>query len=249
MTEHKYKKSPIIEALCEVRFPSDNNWRINSFIKFANKAETLGFIDVVDAAEGFQIQFKFNEGMGDSNGTPPLLKPVSRRIQTWNKNKSLLWQASAELFAANNRAPYLGWTKFKPHILKGLDVYSRIAQPKKAHTLALHYINRIEFGTDESALDYVRFCPPDIKYADSITNFLYHTQQTFNDGDMINISCTKDMESDKDRAVILNLLYVTNSPLLERVKIKQKLETAHNRILTAFENTITEKQRLRMEEL
>jgi hypothetical protein len=72
LSKLKYKKPAIIEAVFELRLPTDNSWGVSSFIKFANAASKKGFSEVVDAAEGFQVNF--------SNGVDekPELKQVSR---------------------------------------------------------------------------------------------------------------------------------------------------------------------------
>ena len=244
MTKQKYKNPPIVEAVCEIRFPADNKWGMNSFIKFANSAEKAGFPNVVDAAEGFQINFQ----MGNES-EPPSLKPVSRRIQTWNKGQTALWQASSELFAANHKIPYLGWKKFRPHIQKGFDLYAHVAQPKKAERFSLHYINRIEFASEESPARYVKFVPPDIRYADSIETIFCHTQQVFINGDIIQLTSARDPNFESGLAVILNLIYTKVSPPLDKVGFKQALELGHQRLIDAFEQTITDEQRLRMVEI
>ncbi len=240
MNKAKYKHPVLIEAVLELRFPSNDKWGMSSFIKFANLARKEGCTEVVDAPDGFQVNFSFGEGK------QPELQPVSRRIQTWNKEKTRLWQASPELFAANIRSPYPGWEKFKPHILKGFEIYSKIAQPKKAVTLSINYVNKIEFDNNNPPLDYLIFFPPKVDYADSIDNFGCLTQQTFKNGDAITVSTARDLTPDT-MAIMLNILYTAKSPSLETNSLKQTIERAHTRVIDAFEKSITVKQRERME--
>ena len=240
MNKTKYKHPVLVEALLELRFPSNDKWGMSSFIKFANLASNEGYTEVVDAPDGFQVNFSFGEGK------QPELQPVSRRIQTWNKEKTQLWQASPELFAANVRTPYLGWEKFKPHILKGFELYSKIARPKKALSLSINYVNKIEFDNGNSPLDYLVFFPPEVDYADKVDNFGCLTQQTFKNGDTITVSTARDLTPNV-MAVMLNILYTTKSPALELTNLKEIIEKAHTRVIDAFEKSITPKQKEGME--
>ncbi len=240
MNKTKYKHPVLVEAVLELRFPSNNKWGMSSFIKFANLANDEGFTEVVDAPDGFQVNFAFGEGK------QPEMQPVSRRIQTWNKEKTRLWQASPELFAANVREPYQGWEKFRPHILKGFELYSKIAQPKKAEILSINYVNKIEFDDDNPPLDYLVFFPPTVDYAEDTNNSGCFTQQTLKSGDTITVSTGRDLTPNA-MAIMLNILYTAKSPRLELNNLKETIERAHARVIDAFEKSITSKQRERME--
>lgn len=237
----KYKNPSVIEAVFEVRFPSDNDWGMSSFVKFAKAAEKAGYSEVVDAGEAFQFSFQSQEK------TIPEVKPISRRIQTWNKSKNELWQASPDLYAANRREPYLGWENFRAHIFKGLDIYSKLAKPKKALQASLHYVNRIKFDEDPS--EYVLFVPPMFQYADTFQSFTCHTHQTFKSGDSIIVSSSKDPAVEKRPALILNIVYTTPLPSLDRKSLKTVVEKGHEVVIKAFEKSITDKQRERMAKL
>ena len=216
---------------------------MSSFIKFANLAGKEGYSNIVDAAEAFQFNFSIGKG-----NEPPQVKPVTRRIQTWNKEKTQLWQASPELFAANRRKPYQGWAKFRPHILKGFDLYSKTAQHKKAVTLGMHYVNRIEVDLSKNKpSDFIVFLPPEVAFADDIVNFGCQTEQEFKDAGRITIIAGNDISSEKGLAVVLNIIYTVKSPSLESNKLKETIEKAHSRIIGAFEKSITDLQRERME--
>jgi uncharacterized protein (TIGR04255 family) len=245
LNEPKYKNPSLIEAVCELRFSPPTKWGMSSFIRFASLAEKEGFANVVDAGEGFQ----FNFAVGPGKSQAPKVKPVPGRIQTWNSEKTELWQAGPELFAANRRSPYKGWESFRPHILKGFDLYSKTAKPKKASTMVLTYINRIEVDLAKNKpSEFVGFLPDEVDYADQITNFGRHTEQGFKDGDKITVIAGKNMPSDESGfAVILNISYTTPTPKLEVGAFIKNIEKAHTRIIRAFEKSITDLQRKRME--
>ena len=245
VNEPTYKNPSLIETVCELRFAPPTKWSMSSFIKFASLAEKAGFPNVVDAGEGFQFNFAVSAGKRQ----PPTMKPVLGRLQTWNQEKTELWQAGPELFAANRRSPYKGWETFRPHILKGFEVFAKIAKPKKASLMVLTYINRIEVDLSKnSPSDFVSFLPYEIKYADHPTNYGRHTEQQFKDGDKIVIIAGKNIDSDDGKnSIILNISYTIPEPNLEMAAFKKHLEKAHSRIIAAFEKSITDVQRKRME--
>lgn len=234
-----YRDPALIEAVFELRFPPNPKWGMSSIVKFANLAEAEGYPEVVDAAEGFQINFT-------SDKAEPEFRPVSRRIQTWNKKRNELWQASAEMFAANRRAPYEGWQEFRPHISKGFQLYQGLAKHKKANHFALQYVNRIEFDKKEPASSFLIFMPPEISYADVVSAQMCNSQQSFKDGDMITAVAGLNLEQGEEPAMILNLTYTSPSPPLKIQELLKRVDTAHERIIVAFEKSITDRQRERM---
>lgn len=215
---------------------------MSSFIKFANQANKLGYSELVDASPGYQVSFS-------NLDKSPEVKQISRRVQTWNKEKTQLWQASPELFAANRREPYLGWEKFRPHIFKGFDLYCTIAKPKKAEVLAMTYLNRIEISNSQSLSDYLVFMPPEVNYADKINNIACFTEQQFQDGDEISITAGRDLSVKKKLAISLNVSYQIKLPPLDKLSLQKATDKAHQRIIDAFEKSITDLQRKKMEEI
>lgn len=242
MSKKKYKNPALIEAVFELRFPSKTEWGMSTFIKFANAASKLGYSEVVDAAQGIEVSFS----PADQS---PQVKQVSRRIQTWNKEKNQLWQASPELYAANRREPYTGWENFRPHIFKGFEIYVKIAQPKKAERLVMTYVNRIEFDETQRLSDLLIFVPPEVNYADQISNIAGITEQVFRDGDEISVTVGRDLSVKENKAFNLNISYTVKLPSLEQKKLKDVTEKAHQRIIDAFEKSITNEQKEKMEVL
>lgn len=226
-----------MEAIFELRFPASEKWGMRSVVKFANVAESEGFPEVVDSAEGFQINF-------GPTGSKPEFRPVSRRIQTWNEQKTELWQASAELFAANRRSPYNGWNEFRPHIQKGYGLYQKIAKQKKANQMVLHYVNRIEFDENHPVEDLLVFAPPNVPFAKTVNSLSTTAQYTFADGDSITVTAGLNLEAKP--VMMLLLIYASPSPPLREIELWKRLDKAHNRLVEAFEKSISDKLRDRM---
>jgi uncharacterized protein (TIGR04255 family) len=242
LSEHKYNHPTILEAVFELRFQSVKTWGISSFVEFAGLAKERGYPVLKDAAQSFQVTFPMNSGVA------PTMNTVASRVQTWNKEGTQLWQASPEIFAANRRAPYEGWEAFRPHILEGLELYYKLANPEQVESLKLQYINRIEVDVEKSSpSDFVRFLPPEIQYADGINNFVCRTEQSFEDGEQIAVTSARDLSETDGVAIILDILYTSIKPNLEQNALASTIEKAHSRMISAFEKSITDAQRERME--
>ena len=238
MDEIRYNNPAIVEAVFELRFSGSSPWNISSFIEFAALAKAEGYTKLVDAAQGFQVNFPMSESVA------PQITRVAGRIQTWNEEGTQLWQAGPQLYAANRRKPYRGWEQFRPHILRGFELYKQVANPQEAETLVLQYVNRVEADIPR---DFVTFLPPEIQYADTISNFACRTDQVYSDGDMIATISARDTTSTSEMAVILQVVYTMNRPSLVEQDLSDNIDKAHLRIVEAFEKSITPKQRERMQ--
>lgn len=242
MSERKYKHPTVLEAVFELRFQSVKSWGISSFVEFARLAKERGYPVLKDAAQSFQLSFPIG------SGGEPKMNTVASRIQTWNEDGTQLWQASPELFAANRRAPYEGWGAFLPHMLEGLEIYRRVVNPEQAEVFKMQYINRIDIDlAQNSPKEFVEFLPPEIQYADGINNFVCRTEQSFIDGAQMAVTSTRDLSATSGVGIILDILYTATKPDLEQNALIDAIQKAHARIIVAFEKSITNALRERME--
>ena len=243
MSEQKYKQPTIAEAVFELRFPAIDSWGISSFIEFSELAKQRGYSKLKDVEQGFQFTFPVRGGTG-----APTMSPVTGRVQAWNEKETQLWQAGQQMFAANRRSPYEGWSKFLPHILEGLEIYSQIAKPTEAEMFVMQYVNKIEVDSSISRpSDFVVFLPPEIQYADGINNFICRTEQSFNDKERIVVTSARDLSAQDGIVIILDILYMAMQPNLDQKLLIGEIEVAHTRMIDAFEKSITDAQRERME--
>lgn len=242
MSERRYNHPTILEAVFELRFQSVKSWGISSFVEFARLAKEHGYPVLKDAAESLQVRFPI------SGSGAPTMAPVASRVQTWNEEGTQLWQASPEMFAANRRAPYRGWQDFRPHILQGFELYRKVANPEQADVLRMQYVNRIEVDLEQNdPSDFVKFLTPEIQYADGIDNFVCRTEQSFLDGEKIAVTSTRDLSATSGVAIILDILYTANKPSLEQGALADTIEKAHSQVVSAFEKSVTDALRERME--
>jgi uncharacterized protein (TIGR04255 family) len=237
----KYQHPIVLEAVVELNFPPSPTWTISSFGEFASLAKKHGFQVVKEANQGFQLVLPVG------TGGPPAVSQIANRIQTWNSEGTQLWQASADMFAANRRAPYKGWTKFRPHILKGLELYRQLANPTQAGALVMQYINRFALDKEmPEPSDAFLFVPPKIKYGDTFHTFLCQSIQQFTSQENIAVTTTRDLSVTNGVAVVLDIRYTIMNPNLITEVLVALIDNAHARISEAFESSITDKLRERI---
>lgn len=242
MTERKYKHPSVLEAIVELRIAPSSAWGISSFVDFAGLAKDRGYPILKDAAPGFQISLPV------SGGKPQVLTSAANRVQTWNESGNQLWQAGPQLFAANRRAPYEGWEKFRPHVAQGLELYLELAKPEKAEALVMQYVNRIVLDDEnQDPSQFLVFVPPTISYAERATNFICRAEQAYNTQDSIAVTSTRDQSAPGSTAIILDIVYMSLQPSLESSQLMSLIDSAHLRVTEAYEKSITESLRERME--
>ncbi len=239
-TDIKYKKPTIIEAVFELRFKPLPNWEIGSFVKFSELAKENGFPILKDSPKQFQVSF---------GSEKPVITSATSHIQTWSMDESQLWQAGQTLYAANQREPYQGWEIFRPHIVKGLDIYKEVANPQAAEALIMRFINRIIIDDQEAPSSLIAFLPHNLEYSNNLVNYGCKAEYKFEEEEIISITATKDITQTNINAIILEILYLKPNPSLESEELNNTIEKIHDRIGEYFEKSITDKLRVKMEVL
>jgi uncharacterized protein (TIGR04255 family) len=151
------------------------------------------------------------------------------------------------LYAANQREPYKGWEDFRPHILKGLELFKQVAKPEKAEVLVMRYINRINLAKSEKPDSLLMFLPSGIEFSENISDYGCKAEYKFENDEKIIITSAKDNSQRGENALIFEILYIKPNPNLEIHSLSDVVETIHNRIVERFEKSITDKLRKRME--
>jgi len=237
--DNKYKKPVVVEAVFELRFKPLPNWEIGSFVRFAELAKENGFPILRDSPQQFQVTFAPNH--------EPIINQGASHIQTWNNEETKLWQVGQVLYAANQREPYAGWEDFRPHILKGLELFKQVANPQTAEVLAMRYINRINLTKSEKPDSLLVFLPSGIEFAENISDYGCKAEYKFEGDEKVVITSAKDSSQTNENSLILEILYFKPKPSLDIDSLSEVVETIHSRIVERFEKSITEELRKRME--
>ena len=238
--KRKYPKPPIVEALIEFQFVPGQPWDITvpglMYEKvrkeFPEKKERVEFIADIKALK---------------DGVEPQIS-ASQRMQFIRPDNSALLQISRNIFTVNHLKPYSTWEKFRPLILKNLDLYLGVVKPKGFKRLGLRYINKIEFENVPIELtDYFQYYPfiPE-KIPQLHDQYNCQVEIPFNSRrDLLRLATgSTNPEAPNKIAILLDLDYIMMKP--ETVTIEEFpewLENAHTVIEETFEACVTEKCR------
>jgi uncharacterized protein (TIGR04255 family) len=242
----KYKNPPIVEALCEFQFISDQQWDLTLPGLIYEKVKDE-FPDKQQQS-GISVQFQPTE-----KGLEHKIEPAPPRIQFHRKDKSALIQVVPDLLVINQLKPYPTWNEFKPMILKNFQIYQEVAHPKGFRRIGLRYINIVEFDKLPIELkDYFQFYPfipeglPQIH-----DSFVNRVEFPYEEGKERLILTLATVIPNKPNvlSILLDLDYVMATPeYIPLDGVSNWLEKAHEEIEKAFEACFTDEARKIFEE-
>ncbi len=241
----KYRKPPIVEAVCEFRF-EPGNWD-NAMPGLIWEQVKIPFPKRRDAVR-FEVQSVPGPGSFEQRVIQESL------IQYLQEDEKLFMQVGSNVLTVNRLAPYANWQEFKPLIQQAFQAYSRQASPKAITRIGLRYINRIELPGDKVDLKALLEFRPHVGDAlpKDHTSFTVGAEFLFEGNrDVLRLQvATAKPERESRLALILDLDYFSLLP--DRTisdDIAQWLEVAHGHIEDAFEASITDTLRQSFEEV
>jgi hypothetical protein len=221
----KYKKSPIVEAVCEFQFEEDSHW--DSTIPGRVYEKVRSTFPILRQTERVTVSISATpEEFGPKFGTLSLM-------QFLRKDEKALIQIGTHLLSVNVLKPYPSWQKFLPLIKRGL-----------------RYINHVEVPNHDIKLDdYFEFRPYIGQgLPQDYGTFALGIQMPYeNSRDVLNLqlaSLPNQISSSENGAVLLSLDYLILKPgEISLEDAFQWVEVAHRHIEDAFEACITQKLR------
>ncbi len=242
----RYRKSPLIEALCEIQFEprAPWDWTAVGLIyeqlrhDFPHRRQAKVF--------GVEIAPQPEEGGVRQQMT------LTDRVQFVRKDETALVQVSPHFLAINHLKPYTSWEAFQPLILQAIEAYRAQADPTGIQRLGLRYFNQIEFPEQTVELqDYFFFYPQlggDLPQVHGPFNM--SVQFAYEHGrDVLQVQLTSISSISSPSALLLDLSYTLVRPgAVELEAIAEWVSGAHSRIYTTFEAIITPVLRAKFEE-
>jgi uncharacterized protein (TIGR04255 family) len=240
MMARKYRKPPIVEAVCEFRFQPGRAW---------DRAFPNQIYDKLKAdfpknrtVQSFQasLNFALKEMKQQIN--------LSDALQVLREDEKAVVTIDVDRLAISQLKPYTTWKEYLPLINQALSVYQEIVQPKGLHRLGIRYINLIEINSALVQLEnYLNFYPAlQWDLTDDYEAFVIGMQFPFDE----NRDCLKMQLSNGDSvdpemsAFVLDLDYFTNqSGIIGFEGVPDWLENAHLRVEAAFEGCIKDSLR------
>ena len=242
MTGKKYKKSPIVEAVCEFQFEENPSWDLAIPGLVYEKVRNTFPLRRQAARVTLGISTSPEE-IGPHFGTTQLM-------QFLRKDEKALIQVGSNLISINVLKSYPSWQRFLPLIKKGVNAYREVVDPKGIQRIGLRYINHIDIpGQNIHLEDYLEFRPfVGSKLPQDFGTFVVGIQVPYEESrDVLNLqlaSLPRASTSSDNAAVVLSLDYVLLKPgEVPLDEVFNWIETAHGHIEDVFEASISEKLR------
>lgn len=135
MPERKYKKPPVIEALCEIYF-ADSTWD-----------DTIPGLFYEQVKVDFPIKRQRKIQQAEFALGPDEAKAGLRQLPPWmqfvSDEKHRMLQIAQNLLVVNQLPPYPHFEEWELEVVRALGIYKELALPKKVERLGLRYMNRV----------------------------------------------------------------------------------------------------------
>jgi uncharacterized protein (TIGR04255 family) len=236
-----YENPPIREAVCEFRFEPTHTWDATVLGLVYDKLK--GEFPKKRQPAGIQVEVRTGpQSTVESIGTP------SRRMQFLREDERALVQVAPDFLSVNHFKPYSKWENFKQLIIKALEAYRQVNDPRGVRRLGLRYINQINIPEEQVEIeDYLRAVPkiPN-PIPQTFAAWVQRVEVPFEEecGLLVIQSGSVRDQGEHGVAFMLDLDFIFQVadpvPLDSTV---ERIEKAHARVESAFEACITEKAR------
>lgn len=174
----EYRRPPIEEAICDIRFVASDAWDVFSPGRIYDelREEYRGEVRQV-ANSGIEIV------QGPGGPSFRLLEEDARtELATLERKRLVRFGPSA--LSVHMLSPYPGWEDFRSRIETAYEVYVRTVGPKAIRRIGVRYINRIELKEAEVTLSEYFVNPPDLpdELDFTINSFLMRLETSKSDG-------------------------------------------------------------------
>jgi len=137
-----YKKPPLIEALCEIKF-AETEGDFTTWGDFYRKIKD-SYPTKSEVARGIEFQFTPNAGS---------INPSEFIKRFTSSDNAQLIQATKDSLTFNRLSPYLGYDEFKKSFVETLEIYAETFFPKRFVQLAMRFVNQIIVPHEKFSLD------------------------------------------------------------------------------------------------
>jgi uncharacterized protein (TIGR04255 family) len=237
--ERRYRKPPVIEALCEIYF-AGSSWDDTVPGAFYERTKSDFPQKRQRTIQEAQITLGPEQAAAGVRQLPPWMQFVS-------DEKHRMIQVARDLLVVNQLAPYPHFDEWEPDVYRALHIYRDLAQPRNVVRLGLRYINRVLIPEKQIRMeDYFTIYPnlPQ-RLGDIHGSFLVRVEvpQSAQGHTVVITFGTAPPPSPQDaaQAFMLDLydIFERDTPVDADV-IKREVRSAHDNIVVAYEDSITE---------
>ncbi len=239
--KRRYRKPPVIEALCEIYF-ADSSWDETVTGAFYERIKKDYPKKQQRNIQEAQITMGPEQAVAGVRQLPPWMQFIS-------DEKHRMIQIARDLLVINQLPPYLHFADWEPEIYRCLEIYNELAAPSKIVRIGLRYINRVVIPGEHVRMeDYFTIYPnlPE-GLGDIHGSFLVRVEIPRQDQGhtvLITFGTAPPPSDGAVHAFILDLYDLVLGTKLPDVKIlKAEIALAHDNIIVAFEDSITDSLR------
>lgn len=242
MPRRQYRKPPIQEAVCEIRFAPAGEWNVIYPLsiyervrnEYSSKPRQQKLVNVV-------------AGQTNVNVAGLELNEITR-LQFLSEDGRRIMSIAPDLLSVSVMRPYPGWEEYQPAIHRALAAYAAVVNPVGVRRLAVRYINQIEYDGDISRLpSYVRIPLPSLNDTSaSLANFMSRHEYVMPDMPIRIAVATAQLEAPQGKTgCLLDIELFREWPgeVLSLDQVPREVDTLRDRQRPVFESFITEDAR------
>ncbi len=240
--ERRYRKPPVVEALCEIYF-ADSTWDDTVPGAFYERVKQ-------DFPEKRQREIQEAQiALGPAGVTAGV-----RRLPPWmqfaSEKGDRMIQIARDLLVVNQLRPYPHFEGWEPVVHSALEIYKELTQPGKILRLGLRYINRVVIPGAPVAMEHYFTIYPQLPKAlgDTHGPFLVRVEVPQPDQGhtvLITFGTAPPRQPSQDEQNFMLDLYdiLQLDKPLDEIELKEEIQRAHNNVVMAFEDSITDRLR------
>ncbi len=133
---------PIVEALVHFQANASERWT-----QTEARARAISLFPRHQQVEQ-QFELSFQLQLGTAQPLGGVEQQVGNGFLLRSSTESTVHQVRRDGYSFSQLTPYIGWDKFIANAKDGWETYSKAFQPAELHTLALRFINRLDFPAD-----------------------------------------------------------------------------------------------------
>lgn len=231
-SRRNYASPPLVEALCEIHFSSDQQW--DWTIPGLLYAEIKGEFPNREQADHVSVRWREDRS--------EVQKMTLQRLRYFSEDRRSLVQVGANVVVLNYLSPYPGWEQFRASIGRVLERYIAVAAPRKVTVCALRYINHIAIPEEGAMIeDYLTTvpCTPG-NLPETIVDWSLSLDIPHPEGEGI-VHVESGSLVSGDPGFLLDIQFIATKPQeLDLVNgLMRWIDTAHRIIEETFEASIT----------
>lgn len=237
---HRYKNSPIEEALVEFRFKPSQEWDLTVPGKLHEKLKTEysgkpRHQKTVEASVGGQPHQQANV----------TFREALARIQFPTVDGTRLVAVGPDLLSISVLKPYEGWEAFRPRIEKALSAYQEVVGAQPVIRIGVRYINVIKVPSPTvEPSHYFHFSPQHSATVNAkMVNFVSRVELRYDDGIKLLLTQASNQSQSDRPEFIVDLDVVWDIQPIPVPEIMEVVERLHEREGSAFEALITDNSR------